>query len=381
MPRHVGPAATAVLLALFWCFRVVFSFLPVPHLSFTMSLEQNDENPFNEFALGASPSGCGPIPGVARARPAAARLLMDSLDSKPVKKMRTSTGAKGQITAKGLVEKYSRSPGEPEWPLRLIIVGHNPSEKAWELGHYYGNPSNRMWKLLSSAGIIPPGFTASNDEDCPITSGVGFTDVGFSIPGTVSSEFGKKELHSWRRGFYDRLTAHAERAAATVAASKSYPAEPATERGTDSTSAAGKRTDQGVATGALIKAKIEDGCPRIIAFAGKRQWEELFFDASAKDKAKTKGGKTGPFRFGLQPADLRPPGWPFPAERTEMFVVPSSSGAAAMTNEARETPYRDLGQHMLKSGGEWTHRRGQQSGGGTSSGESGATAPPPPRQR
>ncbi|CAN0550588.1 unnamed protein product, partial [Ectocarpus sp. 8 AP-2014] len=97
------------------------------------------------------------------------------------------------------------SPGEPEWPLRLIIVGHNPSEKAWELGHYYGNPSNRMWKLLSSAGIIPPGFTASNDEDCPITSGVGFTDVGFSIPGTVSSEFGKKELHSWRRGFYDRL--------------------------------------------------------------------------------------------------------------------------------------------------------------------------------
>lgn len=71
----------------------------------------------------------------------------------------------------------SRSPGEPEWPLRLIIIGHNPSEKAWELGHYYGNPSNRMWKLLSSAGIIPPGFTASNDEDCPITSGVGFTDV------------------------------------------------------------------------------------------------------------------------------------------------------------------------------------------------------------
>lgn len=59
----------------------------------------------------------------------------------------------------------------------MIIVGHNPSEKAWELGHYYGNPSNRMWKLLSAAGIVPPNFTASNDDDCPITSGVGFTDV------------------------------------------------------------------------------------------------------------------------------------------------------------------------------------------------------------
>lgn len=59
----------------------------------------------------------------------------------------------------------------------MIIVGHNPSEKAWELGHYYGNPTNKMWKLLSTAGIVPPGFTASNDDDCPITSGVGFTDV------------------------------------------------------------------------------------------------------------------------------------------------------------------------------------------------------------
>ncbi|CAM9809556.1 unnamed protein product [Ectocarpus fasciculatus] len=374
MPRHVGPAAIPVLLVLFWCFHVVVSFLTVPQPSFRMSLEQNGTNPFNEFALGASPSGSGPSSGVARARPAAARLLMDSQDSKPAKKIRTSVGAREQKTAKGLVEKYSRSPGEPEWPLRLIIIGHNPSDKAWELGHYYGNPSNRMWKLLSGAGIIPPGFTASNDQDCPITSGVGFTDVGFSIPGTVSSEFGKKELHSWRGGFYDRLTAHAERAAATVAASKSSPAEPATERGTDGTPAAGKGAEQGVATAATINAEVEDGYPSIITFAGKRQWEELFFDASAKDKAKTKGGKAGPFRFGLQPADLRPPGWPFPAERTEMFVVPSSSGAAAMTNEAREAPYRNLGQHMLRSG-EWTRARRQQSGGGTSCGENGATVP------
>lgn len=78
---------------------------------------------------------------------------------------------------RSLAARSSRSSGEPEWPLRVIIVGHNPSEKAWELGHYYGNPSNRMYKLLSTAGIIPPDFTASNDGDCPITSGVGFTDV------------------------------------------------------------------------------------------------------------------------------------------------------------------------------------------------------------
>lgn len=37
----------------------------------------------------------------------------------------------------GLVEKLG------DVPLRLIIVGHNPSEHAWKSGHYYSNPSNR----------------------------------------------------------------------------------------------------------------------------------------------------------------------------------------------------------------------------------------------
>ena len=38
-------------------------------------------------------------------------------------------------------------PGLPEKlrdrPLRLVIVGHNPSAHAWSSGHYYSNPSNR----------------------------------------------------------------------------------------------------------------------------------------------------------------------------------------------------------------------------------------------
>lgn len=70
-----------------------------------------------------------------------------------------------------------RSPGEPEWPLRLIIIGHNPSDTAWQQGHYYANPSNRMYKLLATAKIIPVGFSATDDDKCPIMCGVGFTDV------------------------------------------------------------------------------------------------------------------------------------------------------------------------------------------------------------
>lgn len=38
----------------------------------------------------------------------------------------------------GLVEKLGRV------PLRLMIVGHNPSAHAWSTGHFYSNPSNHM---------------------------------------------------------------------------------------------------------------------------------------------------------------------------------------------------------------------------------------------
>lgn len=38
-------------------------------------------------------------------------------------------------------------------------VGHNPSEYAHHVGHFYGNPSNRMFPILISTGIAPPGAT------------------------------------------------------------------------------------------------------------------------------------------------------------------------------------------------------------------------------
>jgi len=40
------------------------------------------------------------------------------------------------MVLKGLPEKLG------DLPLRMIIVGHNPSEHAWSSGHYYSNPGN-----------------------------------------------------------------------------------------------------------------------------------------------------------------------------------------------------------------------------------------------
>jgi hypothetical protein len=44
--------------------------------------------------------------------------------------------------------------------------------------------------------------------------------------------------------------------------------------------------------------------------------------------------------YGLQ--TMRPEGFPFTAEETLLFVLTSSSGAAAMSNEDREAPYKEL---------------------------------------
>lgn len=88
---------------------------------------------------------------------------------------------------------------------------------------------------------------------------------GFSIPGTVSSEFGKKELHSWRQGFYDRLTAHAERAAVTLATATAA----ATEATTNPTPAADEGAEREMT--AAVNIEIDCGYPEVVAFAGKRQ--------------------------------------------------------------------------------------------------------------
>lgn len=42
----------------------------------------------------------------------------------------------------------------PERRLRLVFIGHNPSDHAWASGHFYSNPSNNFFKLLRNSGRI-----------------------------------------------------------------------------------------------------------------------------------------------------------------------------------------------------------------------------------
>ena len=69
-----------------------------------------------------------------------------------------------------LAEKYGNL------PLRLLLVGHNPSRHSWDSGHYFSQPSNNFWKLIEESGILEESVEA-NDDSMLEKMQIGFTDV------------------------------------------------------------------------------------------------------------------------------------------------------------------------------------------------------------
>ena len=67
---------------------------------------------------------------------------------------------------------------QPETPLKLLIIGHNPSHHSWGSGYSYSNPSNNFWKLLVKGNIIPQDWTVDDCPRLPGDLGIGFTDAG-----------------------------------------------------------------------------------------------------------------------------------------------------------------------------------------------------------
>eukprot|EP01036_Dinobryon_divergens_P026111 gene26111-34719_t len=222
------------------------------------------------------------------------------------------------------------SPFQLENVLRLLIVGHNPSEKSWQRGHYYANPANRMWNLLRVANIVPSTFIHENDVDCPSECGVGFTDLMSGIPETKSSSFTFSDTTKWKKSLYNRIESHVLRVSK------------------------------------IMSKSLIDSCPKVIAFAGVKQWKALFppnynfhvnlsssniedfiiHEAGTKRKYQLfgEGDKASSEKsiFGVQ--RIRPPDWPKALSSCVVFVLPSSSGAAALTNVEREGPYIELGK-------------------------------------
>jgi len=182
-----------------------------------------------------------------------------------------------------------------EEPLRLLIIGYNPSEHAWQSGFSYSNPSNMFWTLLANEVIHKAELAHPEHIDTLVSRPhlVGFTDV-LCEAGSDAAQFGKHAIHA-RSTLYQRLEAHVQRVQRT------FPKLP--------------------------RAESE---PALVAFAGKQQFKELFIPSLSKCS------------HGEQSSV--PPGWPL--QHSDIYVLPSSSGRAAMTREQRAAPYRELGEKL-----------------------------------
>ena len=211
-----------------------------------------------------------------------------------------------------------------ERPLRLLVCGHNPSDHSWMSGFSYSNPSNNFWRLLVTGEIIPKDWTA---EDCPRLQrelGIGFTDAG-TVPGNDAAKYNRKTMLAWRADLYARLRGHLCRVAdAERLSDRESPGHDPEQTRSFTVEDSARAAERGYG-------------PAVVAFAGKRQYGQLF-DRVPK---RVETGKQDP--------DALPPGWPFRAEgegATEVWVLPSSSGRAAMTKQAREGPYIELGVRL-----------------------------------
>jgi TDG/mug DNA glycosylase family protein len=60
--------------------------------------------------------------------------------------------------------------------LRVLFVGINPGVRSAEIGHHFAGYSNRFWRLLHEAGLVPEPLRAEDDDRLP-EFGYGITNL------------------------------------------------------------------------------------------------------------------------------------------------------------------------------------------------------------
>jgi len=87
-------------------------------------------------------------------------------------------------------------------PIRVLFVGINPGVRSAAIGHHFAGYSNRFWKLLFEAGVVPEPIGAEDDVRLP-EWGIGVTNlIRRSTPGIdtlLPHEYAKGERALRRR--------------------------------------------------------------------------------------------------------------------------------------------------------------------------------------
>ena len=180
----------------------------------------------------------------------------------------------------------------------------------------------------------------------------GVSTVG-TEPGNDANKYGRATMKQWRTDLYARLRGHLCRVALHdfgryQSDSDHITTTASTDDDDDDAAAAAVAADEddvegmvmmrgAAAAAAAAEASAARGLgPTVVAFAGKRQYAQLYDRVPSSVVT------------GRQDPDTLPPGWPFCPLQTEVWVLPSSSGRAAMTTAAREEPYVRLGERLAQ---------------------------------
>jgi double-stranded uracil-DNA glycosylase len=100
---------------------------------------------------------------------------------------------------------HRRLPDYIDPAVRILFVGINPGLRSALLGHHFAGYSNRFWKVLYGAGLVPEPITYLDDSRLP-SWGLGLTNI-VSRPSVGIHELTRQDYQTGRA----RLMAKIER--------------------------------------------------------------------------------------------------------------------------------------------------------------------------
>lgn len=80
--------------------------------------------------------------------------------------------------------------------VRILFVGINPGLRSASLGHHFAGSSNRFWKVLYGAGLVPEPITYLDDWRLP-SLGLGLTNI-VARPSAGIHELRRQEYEAGR---------------------------------------------------------------------------------------------------------------------------------------------------------------------------------------
>jgi TDG/mug DNA glycosylase family protein len=109
-----------------------------------------------------------------------------------IKRLRSHTLATGCIT----LRQHRDLPDYIDPTVRILFVGINPGLRSARLGHHFAGYSNRFWKVLYRARLVPEAITYLDDGRLP-TWGFGLTNL-VSRPSAGIHELTRQDYETGR---------------------------------------------------------------------------------------------------------------------------------------------------------------------------------------